>query len=92
MKVLYNNFQDLTWINFFQRLQKLYNIRPVAIIDKFFFLEKAKKIFTDTIFINMEDCLTYSNKVEDKLNVINHKIQKFFVSKIKVYNFFRYNI
>lgn len=77
MKVLYNNFQDLTWIKVFHKLNELYNFEPGLIIDKLKFINKSKNVFPNSSFFDMDECLLgFNKKGEEYLNIINHRIFK----------------
>ena len=76
MKVLYNNFQDLTWIEVFQKLDELNNFEPTLIIDNKNFINNSKKIFPNSFFIDMDECLLNYKKKEEYLSIINHRIFK----------------
>ena len=76
MKVLYNNFQDLTWISVFKELDSLYNFNPTVIIDKENFLYETRKVFPGSTHINMDECPFNNKKIEDKFSITNHRIFK----------------
>jgi hypothetical protein len=76
VKVLYNNFQDLTWIEVFQKLDELNNFEPTLIIDNKNFINNSKKIFPNSFFIDMDECLLNYKKKEEYLSIINHRIFK----------------
>jgi hypothetical protein len=74
VRILYNNFDDLVWLDLFHALNKFYKTDKIVIIDNDKFIEGAKKIFHNTIFFDMDSCITGNFKINDNLNIVEHEI------------------
>jgi hypothetical protein len=74
MKILYNNFDDITWIDFFKVINNNYKTDKVIIIDSLHFIKRAKYIFPNAIFFDLNECIKNNFDPENDLNIINHEI------------------
>ena len=71
MKILYNNFDDITWIDFFKVINNNCKTDKVIIIDSLHFIKKAKYIFPNAIFFDLNECIKNNFDPENDLNIIN---------------------